>query len=81
MKFTALAILAASALSLAGCVSDTKLTNDVCTHQISLTIAANAAITNAPSIKDATVRQATIDSANTMLALIAKCPPVAVAAS
>lgn len=67
--------LAAFAFGLSGCVSDKKLENYVCTHQVSLTIAAQAAIANAPSIKDTTVRQATIDSANTTLALVARCDP------
>lgn len=67
--------IACVASSLAGCVSDTKLSNYICTHQVSLGIAANAALDNAPAIKDTTVRQATIDSANTTLALIAKCNP------
>src|SRR4051812_2512180 len=69
------AALAACTLGLSGCVTDNKLDNYICTRQVSLTIGANAALAHAPLIKDVAVRQATIDGANTTLALVARCDP------
>ncbi len=68
------AALCAAAASLSAC-ADTKLTNYVCTHQVALTVSANAAIANAALIKEPALRQAAIDGANTTLALIAHCDP------
>lgn len=71
-----IAVLGIVALGLTDCttLSDNKLMDNICSHQITLRISANAALANAPNIKDAVLRQAAIDGANTTLALIAACP-------
>jgi hypothetical protein len=73
-----LAVICLLAMPLMGCrtLSDSNLTSDICTHQIAITTAANAALANANLIQDQTARQAAIDAANTTLNLVAACPVV-----
>lgn len=61
---------------LTGCasLSDGKLEQTVCSHQIVTTNAAEAALTAAVLIKDPYARQAAISAANATLALVAGCP-------
>lgn len=68
-------ILVILVFALSGCATDRQVGDYVCTHQISLTAAANAALRNAESIKDPALRAATIEGANATLALVAACPP------
>lgn len=75
-----LPILAAAAL-LSGCATDRQISDYVCSHQISVRASAETAIRAAASIKDPVARQAAIDTANTTLALVDACPPVALSAA
>jgi len=71
MKFAILAL--AGATMLAGC-ADRQLTDYICTHQISTVAGANFALANADKIKDETLRNASIATANIQLALVKACP-------
>lgn len=65
----------AMALALSACVTDRRLSDYVCTHRTSVTIAANAALSKAGEIKDPIARQAAIDTARATLDAVAACPP------
>lgn len=68
-----IAFTAVLALALTGCVTDRRFSDYVCTHQTSVTIAANAALSSADKIKDPVARQAAIDTANATLDAVAAC--------
>lgn len=70
-------LLLASMLS--GCITDSQLSKDVCSHQIAVRFAANQAMQAAQLIKDANARQVAIDAAQTTLDLVNACPPINVA--
>lgn len=67
-------------LALAGCVSDERLAKlqaehraYVCSHQVAVTIAANAVIENAGNIGNEAARAAAVAIAKSDLAIVARC--------
>lgn len=65
--------ITASIVLLGGC-ADSTIIQDVCSHQISVTAAAELALKNAYLIQDPAARNAAIAAANATLALVAGCP-------
>lgn len=68
---------AAAIVSLSGCALGPKISDSICTHQLTATIAADQAMASAHLIKDATARALAIQAAQTLLDLVAACPPIA----
>jgi len=69
-------ILLAGAMTLAGCITDRQITDNICTRQIVTRLGAEAALKKAETTVDPVKRQLLIDGANATLALLDRCPPI-----